>query len=399
MSTKTFARDIPKDERIRGLDMNVYDAAIDRMTRVYKQFDHVLVSFSGGKDSLVCLGICREVLNRLGRHDEPVRFIFRDEEVIQQEVIDNVVHFMNEPGYEGTYYAVPMKGQMFILGESRPYVQWDTAREDNWVRVPPPYAVRQLTAQNMPLRQTEMNPLTVQHLGLKGSVCFVTGIRADESLQRRRAVTSKTVDAFLSGDNTGAANVSLARPIYDWSTADVFKLIYDMKLRYAAVYDMQMWSKQPPRVSTPLHSKSTGALVKLRETYPQFFAQIVSIWPDVLTQERYWQEWDQYGVIQKYPKTWVGVVQLVKDTLKDPRALKAALTRVQGAMTAKQNNVRLSRYGKEENGGCYAYPLLYIFKSIVDGAYSDGIQPKPYPSPAEIEFERQAKAENPKSFI
>lgn len=35
-------------------DINVYDAAIERLKYVFEEFDNVLVAFSGGKDSGYC---------------------------------------------------------------------------------------------------------------------------------------------------------------------------------------------------------------------------------------------------------------------------------------------------------------------------------------------------------
>jgi predicted phosphoadenosine phosphosulfate sulfurtransferase len=36
-------------------DVNVYDAALERFRYLFDNFDKVVVSFSGGKDSTVCL--------------------------------------------------------------------------------------------------------------------------------------------------------------------------------------------------------------------------------------------------------------------------------------------------------------------------------------------------------
>ena len=45
----------------KDIDENVYDLAIKRINRTYDIFDNVVVMFSGGKDSTVCLNLALQV--------------------------------------------------------------------------------------------------------------------------------------------------------------------------------------------------------------------------------------------------------------------------------------------------------------------------------------------------
>ena len=61
------------------LAMNVFDAAIERLKRLYAEGHTVVISYSAGKDSHVCVElaiIAAQEINRL-----PVHVVMRDEEV------------------------------------------------------------------------------------------------------------------------------------------------------------------------------------------------------------------------------------------------------------------------------------------------------------------------------
>ena len=48
-------------------DKNVYEAAIERYETVFRYFDHIYFSVSGGKDSSVMLQLAAQVARRLKR--------------------------------------------------------------------------------------------------------------------------------------------------------------------------------------------------------------------------------------------------------------------------------------------------------------------------------------------
>ena len=45
----------------RDIDKDVYTLALERINRTYDIFDNVVVMFSGGKDSTVCLNLTLQV--------------------------------------------------------------------------------------------------------------------------------------------------------------------------------------------------------------------------------------------------------------------------------------------------------------------------------------------------
>ena len=48
----------------KGSNRNVYELALERLNIIFKEFDTVCVSFSGGKDSGVLLNLCMDYIRR-----------------------------------------------------------------------------------------------------------------------------------------------------------------------------------------------------------------------------------------------------------------------------------------------------------------------------------------------
>jgi predicted phosphoadenosine phosphosulfate sulfurtransferase len=64
----------------RRLEENVFDAALERLTALYADGHRIVVSFSAGKDS----GVCLELVILAARSTDrlPVEVVMRDEEVM-----------------------------------------------------------------------------------------------------------------------------------------------------------------------------------------------------------------------------------------------------------------------------------------------------------------------------
>lgn len=195
-------------ERKKYLDMDVLQAAKNRINHIIDVFDTILVCFSGGKDSLVVLNLVEEIYKERGIKKK-IKVVFRDEELIPDNVVEYVQSIYESGKYDFRYYAIPLKSQKYVLGKIEEYVQWDRNRD--WIRQPPPYAIRLPEGDTRAFSQYDADAFICKDE--KGSVAMLTGIRTSESLLRFQSVMNKKNEAYIC--NTKAGGIKLCKPIYD----------------------------------------------------------------------------------------------------------------------------------------------------------------------------------------
>lgn len=278
-------------------DRNCLEVAVERTRKLYQEFDNVLVCFSGGKDSLCVLELCRLVGVNEGYTDK-VKVWFRDEEVIHQSVIDFVNEYRQKEWIDMQWWATPLQSHKYLLGKITDYIQWDPERDPKrggrgWVREKPSWGLDNADLglpEDKVISQYEGDELAVRDF--KGSTVILTGVRAAESLLRHQAIMGaghRGPDYWLSARNE---RINTARPIADWAENDTFRFFYDLQnadpsFTYCEVYDAQILSKMQMRVGTVITSEAAKKLDKLAISDPDLFDAVMRIWPEMAVQARY----------------------------------------------------------------------------------------------------------------
>lgn len=342
-------------KQVRYLDINVLEMAKERIKYLIDNFDQVWVAYSGGKDSLVVLTLVQEVYDELGI-TEKVNVLFRDEELIQDCIIDFVRSFAESGKYNFRYLAVPMKVGKFIMGKHMPFTAWDPERE--WHRQPPPYAEMSLPSGEV---ADENNMDSAVFEGYKGRIAVLTGVRADESLKRYMACVAKVEENYIS--RTLAKNIWTAKPIYDWSETDVFKYFYERNVTYCPVYDTQMWAGTQLRVASSLHERAQPQLFAMKAMYPMYYQQLCALMPEIETHFRYYKEVDKTRIYQQYPHTWDGIREYIADHLEEEMQ-EDALNYVNSCERWRTNQIASGVTAPLGN-----LPILYVFKTVVGGSF------------------------------
>ena len=89
------------------LKQSVYEAAQERITWLFDEFERVIVDFSGGKDSTVILNLALEIADQKGRLPLTVRFL--DQEAEWQGVIDYVETVMMDDRIDPMWLQIPFR--------------------------------------------------------------------------------------------------------------------------------------------------------------------------------------------------------------------------------------------------------------------------------------------------
>lgn len=342
-------------KHVTYLECDVLTMAKERIRYLIDQFDSLWVAYSGGKDSLVVLTLVEEVYAELGIK-EKVNIVFRDEELIQDCIVDFVRSFAESGKYNFRYLAVPMKVGKFIMGKHVPFTAWDKDRE--WHRQPPPYAEVQLPSGEV---ADENNMDSAVFQGYKGRIAVLTGVRADESLKRYMACVGKVEDNYIS--RTTAKNVWTAKPIYDWEESDVFKFFYEHGISYCPVYNSQMWAGTALRVASTLHERAQPQLFAMKTMYPMYYQTLVSLMPEIETHYRYYKDMDKNRVYSEYAHSWEGIRQYIRECL-GVEYQEDALEYVDKCERWRKNNEVRDPTAMLGN-----LPVLYVFKTVVGGSF------------------------------
>ena len=268
-------------------DKSVYDASQERIAYLFDHFDNVVVAFSGGKDSGVCLNMVYDYAKEHGMLDK-VGMYHLDYEAQYQMTTDYVTEtFAELDDIKRFWLCLPIGAQCACAMDSDRWIPWDRDKKDIWVREMPTYDYV-INEDNVPfqMQKGEMdydiqNRFCEWYAETHGSTAMVIGIRATESLNRFRAIQGNGKVNMVDGKRwTTKINDSLAYayPIYDWETSDIW--VYNAKFmkKYNHLYDLFYqagMSIDQMRVASPFNDCAGGTLRYYKVIDPENWGKMV----------------------------------------------------------------------------------------------------------------------------
>lgn len=225
----------------RGLGINVLDAAMLRMKKIFDDFPKIYVSFSGGKDSSVMLHIA---LNEAQRRNRKIGVLIVDLEAQYKLTIDHVSEMVTEYAEWIDLYwvALPIALRNAVSQYEPKWKCWDSEKRNDWVRLPDSRSI--VDPDFFPFFTDGMEfEEFVPKFGewyADGKLCAcLVGIRSDESLNRYRTIAGrKTTYENLQWTTKVSNGLYNAYPIYDWRTSDIWVFNAKFKAKYNKLYDL-----------------------------------------------------------------------------------------------------------------------------------------------------------------
>jgi predicted phosphoadenosine phosphosulfate sulfurtransferase len=268
----------------RYLGRNVYEETKDRISKTFDDFDKIIVSFSGGKDSTVMTHMVMDEAIRRGRK---VALFFVDWECQFTTTISHVEKIFTtyKENIDPYWVCLPLMTDNSCSMYEPVWKCWDDDKKELWVRELPkmgitdksffPFYYKDMTFE-------EFTPLFAKWYADRDKVANFIGIRTQESLNRFRVV-ARNIQRF--GDRKYTARIEgdeslwSIYPIYDWETEDIWAYYGKTKKPYNDLYDRMAKAGltiHQMRIDEPFGDTSRIGLWLYQIIEPKMWAKIVS---------------------------------------------------------------------------------------------------------------------------
>lgn len=205
---------------------NVLEAAQKRIKYTFDNFEKIVVSFSGGKDSSTMVHLAADEARRRNRK---IAVMIIDLEAQYSKTIEHIEEMLeyHKDVIEPYWICLPMSLRNAASNFQPKWCCWDEDCKDIWVREMPKECISDLDYFPFFEKGMEFEEFIVlfaEWYGRGDKTATLVGIRADESLNRYRTIASSKKEML---DNKKWTTLVVDKvyniyPIYDWKTSDIW---------------------------------------------------------------------------------------------------------------------------------------------------------------------------------
>ena len=221
------------------LGINVLDAARERIKYTFDNFENIYLSFSGGKDSTVMFHL---VMEEAKLRNRKIGLLFIDWECQFELTIEHMdaMTELYSPWIDVHWIALEVETSSACSAYEPLWRSWDERKRTLWTRA----KHSKSNAYQYPfyypgITFEEFTPLFAKWYSKGESTASFVGIRAQESLNRYRAIAREDIPRFNDKPYTtnSVDNIWNVYPIYDWQVDDIWTYIAKTGVCYNKVYD------------------------------------------------------------------------------------------------------------------------------------------------------------------
>ena len=316
--------------RVYNPDKNVYEAAMERIDFIFKNFDRIYVSFSGGKDSGVMLNLVLDYMKE-NKTTTKVGLMTLDNEAnyeLSLEFMHRIVRD-NLDWLDVYWCCLPVTLPCTVSSFATDWQCWGEEDKERWIRPMPPddYIVNIDNHQKRGMDFFEEDMMYDRFWDGFGewyskgerTACLI-GIRTEESLNRFRSIMNERKES-LDGQiwtKRNSENVYNCYPIYDWKTEDVWTANAEFEWDYNELYDvfyMAGLTVHQMRVASPFMSESKSSLNLYRVIDPNVWSRLCARVQGANFVATYGKQLDYKSFNLPEGHTWKSFVKFLLDTL------------------------------------------------------------------------------------
>lgn len=321
-----------KHGKIYNKNKNVYQAAVERINYIFDNFEKIIVSCSGGKDSIVLTYLSLEIAKQRNRK---IYLFYLDQEFEYNSTILIIDDLMKHE------YVIPIwfqiHGSLAITVSHDQYLlePWNSEEKHKWIRNQKRVAIKKIDWKCTNRFSRTKDGLygfyglikCMEQMFNKDNPAFLIGFRAEESLDRFRACIKNPGFKNINWSVKNKYNGIKFYPIYDWTFADLWVYISKNKIKYNKIYDYffkKGYSMRDMRISSLMNHKAYQCLVDVQEFDHKLYDQLLDRCNGVKTASIYAKE-NKIFKVNKLPdnfKTWKEYRDFLLNTLSNKDHVK-----------------------------------------------------------------------------